>query len=102
MPGTTTKSLLLATLTLNEVSDRNKPDGVWPSGLAASERSFPVRVSPRRGSVCAQVQRTVRPGLYSDGTATPGGSRFDVAAGERSCFEQYERAITFAKNYIYL
>jgi cardiolipin synthase A/B len=86
----------------NEASDRNKADGVWPSGLDSSELIFPVRVSPRRGSVRAQVQRTVRPGLYTDGTATPGGSTFDVAAGERSCFEQYERAIAFAKDYIYL
>jgi cardiolipin synthase A/B len=85
----------------NEASDRDLPDGAWPDRVAAGVLDFPMKVSPGRGSVVAQVQRTVRRDLYTDGTATPGGERFDIAAGELSCFEQYERAIANARSYIY-
>jgi cardiolipin synthase A/B len=85
----------------NEASDRNEPDGTWPDAEEAAALHFPKHTSPERGDVVAQVQRTVRPGLYNDGTAAPDALPFDIAAGERSCFEQYERAIARAEKYIY-
>jgi phosphatidylserine/phosphatidylglycerophosphate/cardiolipin synthase-like enzyme len=44
----------------------------------------------------------VHPGCYTDGHPTPTGAAFDVAAGERSILEQYERAIDAARHTIYL
>ena len=85
----------------NEASDRNEPDGTWPNAAEAAALPFPDRTSPEKGSVLAQVQRTVRPGRYADVTAAPGAFPFNIAAGERSCFEQYERAIAAAESYIY-
>jgi cardiolipin synthase len=85
----------------NGASERNQPDGVWPSRRASEDLAFPMRASPIRGTAIAQVQRTVRSGLYTDGTPTPGGVAFDISSGERSCFEQYERAISRAERYIY-
>jgi phosphatidylserine/phosphatidylglycerophosphate/cardiolipin synthase-like enzyme len=42
------------------------------------------------------------PGRYANGHPTPGGLPFDVAQGERSILEQYERAIDAARRTIYL
>ena len=86
----------------NEASERDEDDGTWPNKSQAGELMFPSRTSPTKGNVIAQVQRTVRAGHYTDGTAAPGASYYDIASGERSCFEQYDRAITLANKYVYL
>jgi phosphatidylserine/phosphatidylglycerophosphate/cardiolipin synthase-like enzyme len=49
-----------------------------------------------------QLTRTVQPGRYSDGTASPGAERFAIEAGESSVFDQYLAAIDGAKRSIYL
>ena len=49
-----------------------------------------------------QVQRTLHPGRYRDGQATPDGQKFDVAAGERSNLDQYCAAIDAARRSIYI
>lgn len=86
----------------NEASERAADDGAWPDITSAGLLPFPDAVSPVAGTAVAQVQRTIRAGLYTDGTATPGGTAFDISGGERGCFEQYERAIAAAENYIHI
>jgi cardiolipin synthase len=85
----------------NEASERLLEDGAWADsgrdGLA-----FPTRSSRPRGASVVQIQRTVHAGRYSDGTATPGGERFDIANGERSILDQYLRAIDAAQRTIYI
>ena len=83
----------------NEASERVVADGAWGT---AGDLAFPVRASPPRGGSRGQIQRTIRKGLYSDGQATPGGAAFDIAAGERSVFEQYLAAIGAARRTLYL
>ena len=85
----------------NEASEREKEDGSWNCD-AAEVLPFPVQASGRRGSSIVQIQRMLQGGLYRDGRPTPGGNAFDVAQGERSVLEQYERAIDAAKRTIYL
>ncbi|HTU54432.1 MAG TPA: phosphatidylserine/phosphatidylglycerophosphate/cardiolipin synthase family protein [Acetobacteraceae bacterium] len=85
----------------NEASEREKPDGIWgPHGKSAL--AFPTRASEPRGASLVQIQRTVHPGRYTDSTAAPNASRHDISAGERSCLEQYERAIEAARSSIYI
>lgn len=86
----------------NEASERDSHDGSWPDAQRANILDFPRRASPAAGSATAQVQRTVRAGQYTDGTATPGGQAFDIAKGETAVFEQYQKAIAAAKSSIYL
>lgn len=85
----------------NEASERHESDGVWPSLETAADLPFPDQLSASKGRAIAQVQRTVRPGLYTDGTPSPNADHYDIAAGELSCFTQYERAIDAATDYIY-
>jgi phosphatidylserine/phosphatidylglycerophosphate/cardiolipin synthase-like enzyme len=85
----------------NEASERQREDGNWACD-SADVMPFPTHVSPSRGPGTVQIQRMLHAGRYTDGHATPGGARFDVAAGERSIFEQYERAIDAARRTIYL
>jgi phosphatidylserine/phosphatidylglycerophosphate/cardiolipin synthase-like enzyme len=58
-------------------------------------------VSPAAGSITAHVQRTVRAGHYTDMTPAPGGAPHDIAKGETTMFEQYQKAIAAAQSSIY-
>ena len=86
----------------NEASERGRDDGCWPDAALACDLPFPTRASAAAGDVLAQVQRTVRAGMYSDGTAAPGAAAFPIAQGELSIFEQYGKAIAAARSYVYL
>ncbi|MDD9942901.1 MAG: phosphatidylserine/phosphatidylglycerophosphate/cardiolipin synthase family protein [Myxococcales bacterium] len=86
----------------NCASDRSEPGGVWPDHDAQDELSFPRAPSAVRGSAVVQVQRTVRKGLYEDGTAAPGAEPFAIHEGEYSVVDQYLRAIEAAKRSIYI
>jgi cardiolipin synthase A/B len=86
----------------NEASERGQPDGAWPQDAVAGDLAFPQRTSAVAGDVAAQVQRTVRAGRYTNGHPAPGGNDFAIQSGERTCFDQYERAIAAAEKYIYL
>lgn len=85
----------------NEASERRTPDGRWGAG-SETDLPFPIRVPAVRGAAVVQVQRTIHPGRYRDGTATPGGRAFDVASGERSILDQYRAAIDAARRTIYI
>lgn len=85
----------------NEASDRAHPTGSWPQHDRAHDLSFPASASPIRGNAIVQIQRTVRAGHYTDGTATPGGQSFAIEKGEQSVFEQYLKAIDAARRTIY-
>jgi phosphatidylserine/phosphatidylglycerophosphate/cardiolipin synthase-like enzyme len=86
----------------NEASERGAGDGCWPEGQTYNDLAFPQRASPAAGSDVAHVQRTVRAGHYTNGTAAPGGSMFDIAGGETTVFEQYQLAIDAAQRSIYI
>lgn len=86
----------------NEASERNAGDGCWPDAQRAGDLSFPRIASPAAGSVTAHVQRTVRAGHYSDATPAPDGQPYDIAKGETTMFEQYQKAIAAARSSIYL
>jgi cardiolipin synthase A/B len=85
----------------NEASERAADDGTWghdgDDGL-----SFPARLSVARGESIVQIQRTVHPGRYSDGHASPESRAYDIAGGERSVFAQYIQAIGAAGRSIYI
>jgi len=85
----------------NEASDRSAERGSWPHHDHAHDLQFPSAASPKAGGATVQIQRTVRAGHYTDGTATPGGISFDIAKGEQSVFEQYLKALDAAKSTIY-
>ena len=85
----------------NEASDRAQTRGSWPHHDHAHDLKFPAVATARAGDALVQIQRTVRAGHYTDGTAAPGGRAFDIAKGERSVFEQYLKAIDAAKSTIY-
>jgi cardiolipin synthase A/B len=85
----------------NEASERDVEDGHW-GHTGDDQLPFPARLSPPRGDTTTQIQRTVHAGRYRDGTATPGGQRFDIAGGERSILDQYLRAIDAAERTIYI
>jgi cardiolipin synthase len=85
----------------NEASERHEDDGNWGCDRF-DVLPFPSCSSGPRGSSTVQIQRMLHPGRYTDGHATPGGTAFDVAAGERSVLEQYEHAIDAARRTIYL
>jgi cardiolipin synthase len=86
----------------NESSERDRPDGLWPDARSQSDLGFPEKASPEAGEVPVQIQRTVRRGLYSDSTPTPGGSRFEIADGDSSITDQYLRAIDAAQRTVYV
>src|SRR5579864_5929624 len=85
----------------NEASERGAEDGVW-GHRGDDDLPFPRAVSPSRGASLVQIQRTVDAGRYRDGTATPGGQRCDISAGERTIFEQYCQTIAAARSSIYI
>jgi cardiolipin synthase len=85
----------------NEASERTAADGIWGCN-GADHLPFPTRVSVPRGDSLVQIQRNVHPRRYHDGHPTPGGCRFDIAAGEQSIFAQYQQAIGAARRSIYI
>jgi phosphatidylserine/phosphatidylglycerophosphate/cardiolipin synthase-like enzyme len=85
----------------NEASEREAADGNWACD-ATDVLPFPERASPPVGFSTVQIQRMLAPGRYANGHPAPGGRPFDVAQGERSILEQYERAIDAARRTIYL
>jgi cardiolipin synthase A/B len=86
----------------NESSERCEAHGSWPLVTTEHDLAFPVRASAARGDVAAQIQRTVRRGLYRDGTATPGGRDFAIDGGDYSIRDQYLHAIAAARRSIYI
>jgi cardiolipin synthase len=85
----------------NEASERNADDGRWGHD-AADQLPFPTRLSAPRGPSRVQIQRNIHAGLYADGTASPGSVPYDIAAGERTIFDQYLLAINAARETIYI
>jgi phosphatidylserine/phosphatidylglycerophosphate/cardiolipin synthase-like enzyme len=85
----------------NEASGRHLIDGRWRPG-SETDLPFPVRVPSRRGNAIVQIQRTMHSGRYTDRHPTPGGVAFNIAAGERSNFDQYRAAIGAARRSIYI
>jgi len=86
----------------NEASERARPTGVWPDAAAADDLPFPTTPSPVRGDVPVQIVRTVRGGLYTVDTPSPGAAAFPIATGEFSAREQYLAAIGGARRSLYL
>jgi len=85
----------------NEASDRGEADGRWGPG-SEPQLAFPVRTPPPVGTARVQIQRTIHPGRYRDGSPAPGAAAFDVSAGERCNLAQYVAAINAAREAIYL
>lgn len=85
----------------NEASERNAEDGSWTCD-GTDRLAFPSRASEPRGSSTVQIQRMLHADRYTDGHPAPGGQPFDVAKGEHSILDQYERAIDSAQRTIYL
>jgi cardiolipin synthase A/B len=85
----------------NEASERHQDDGLFghspDDGLP-----LPVRLSPPRGSIAAQVQRTIPNDHYAEGAWALRDAAYDIAAGEFSVEEQYARAIDAACHAIYI
>ena len=86
----------------NESSERDRADGLWPDATSQDTLVFPNKASPQAGDVVAQIQRTVRRGMYTDSTPTPEGERFEIANGDPSIRDQYLRAIGAARSTIYV
>ncbi|MBW2280163.1 MAG: hypothetical protein JRG76_16725 [Deltaproteobacteria bacterium] len=86
----------------NESSERGEDDGLWPDASSQDDLAFPEKASPEAGEVVVQIQRTVRRGLYTDSTPTPGGTSFEIANGDPSITEQYLRAVAAAQSTIYV
>ncbi|HUK32293.1 MAG TPA: phosphatidylserine/phosphatidylglycerophosphate/cardiolipin synthase family protein [Vicinamibacterales bacterium] len=86
----------------NEASDKALLDGCWPAGSNSNDLPFPTRPSRPAGDVIVQVQRTVRRGRYTNGTAAPGAESFAIAEGEYGIVDQYLRAIEGAERTVYL
>ena len=85
----------------NEASERSLDDGRW-SNAADDQLPFPTGLSGLRGNSAVQIQRTIHAGRYTDGRASPGGTAYNIADGERTIFDQYLLAIGAAKEAIYI
>jgi cardiolipin synthase A/B len=85
----------------NEASERHKNDGLF-GHLPDDMLPLPSRLSPARGHVVAQVQRTVPNDHYAEGAWALRDAGYDIAAGEFSVEEQYARAIDAARQSIYI
>jgi cardiolipin synthase A/B len=85
----------------NEASERHQIDGRWAND-DNDTLPFPLRVSASAGSSVVQIQRNVHAGWYHDSHATPGGSSYEIGAGERSVSNQYVSAIRAARSSIYI
>jgi phosphatidylserine/phosphatidylglycerophosphate/cardiolipin synthase-like enzyme len=86
----------------NESSERDAGHGLWPDATSQDDLAFPSRLSAAAGQVPVQIQRTVRRGMYRDGTPTPGGARFAIEDGDYSILDQYLRALETARSSIYI
>lgn len=86
----------------NEASEREHPFGAFPSLALADDLDFPETASAPAGSALVQVARTVQPGVYRVGVASPGALPFAIRGGEFSILEQYLSAIDGARSSIYL
>ncbi len=86
----------------NEASERAGHTGAWPGAAAADDLPFPTALSAVRGDVPVQIVRTVRGGLYSADTPSPGAAAFPIATGEFSAREHYLAAIAAARRSVYL
>ncbi len=84
----------------NEASERHLSGGCW--GRSNDDLAFPTAIPDAKGDAVVQIQRTVGSGRYTDGRATPGGTAFNIEAGERSIFDQYLNAIAAACRSIYI
>jgi phosphatidylserine/phosphatidylglycerophosphate/cardiolipin synthase-like enzyme len=84
----------------NEASERTAGDGLW--GDAGDALAFPNRLSEPRGRSLVQIQRMVHADRYTNGEPTPGGHRYNIAAGEHSILDQYKHWIATAKRAIYI
>ncbi|WP_141710644.1 phospholipase D-like domain-containing protein [Paraburkholderia nodosa] len=85
----------------NEASERDLIDGRWPHD-DQDTLSFPVRASESAGNSVVQIQRNVHAGRYHNSHATPGGTSYDIGAGEQSISNQYLNAIRAARSSIYI
>lgn len=85
----------------NEASERHKDDGLF-GHLRDDHLPLPAQLSASRGTVVAQVQRTIPNGHYADGAWALNDAAFDIAAGEFSVADQYARAIDAAQRAIYI
>ena len=85
----------------NDASERTRSDGIWGAGADADLPYVFSAPSPQGPSV-VQIQRTIPAGRYSSGHPSPEGGRIDIAAGERSIFDQYRSAIAAARRSIYI
>jgi cardiolipin synthase len=85
----------------NEASERHLVGGRWGPG-SETDLPFPAQVPGQRGSAIVQIQRTIHRDCYANGNPTPGGKPFNIAAGERSNFDQYRAAIGAACRSIYI
>ena len=85
----------------NEASERHLDDGLF--GHPRDDMlPLPQRLSASRGTVTAQVQRTIPGGHYADGAWALRDIAYDISAGEFSVEEQYARAIDGARHAIYI
>jgi cardiolipin synthase A/B len=85
----------------NGASERAGIDGYWGDD-AGADLPFPSREPRPQGPGMVQIQRTMPAGQYGDGDPAVGGPAHDIAAGERSIFDQYRAAIRAARRSIYL
>lgn len=85
----------------NEASERFLTTGRWGAD-STSDLPFPTTVPDYQGHATVQIQRTIHRGRYTNGQATPLGTAYTIAAGERSNFAQYCAAINAARHSIYL
>jgi cardiolipin synthase len=85
----------------NEASERELVDGRWEHDVDDT-LPFPICASERVGNSVVQIQRNVHAGWYLDRHATPGGTSYDIGAGERSISDQYLTAIRAARSSIYI
>jgi phosphatidylserine/phosphatidylglycerophosphate/cardiolipin synthase-like enzyme len=85
----------------NEASERHTDDGLF-GHLRDDMLPLPSQLSPPRGIVTAQIQRTIPNGHYAEGAWALRDAAYDIAAGEFSVEEQYARAIDAAREAIYI
>jgi cardiolipin synthase A/B len=85
----------------NEASERQKDDGLF-GHLHDDILPLPTRLASPRGTVIAQVQRTIPNGHYAEGAWALREAAYDIAAGDFSVEEQYARAIDAAQHAIYI
>jgi phosphatidylserine/phosphatidylglycerophosphate/cardiolipin synthase-like enzyme len=86
----------------NGASEKDLPDGSWPSKELLSDLPFPEALTAPAGNIPVQISRTVRRETYNNGFPAVGGQPFPISKGEQSVFEQYLSAIDEARETIYI